>query len=135
MNAILLDTHVLLWTLLDDALLKDKFKAMIRDKNNTIYYSTLSILEVEIKIMKHPDEMPLTGERLITHCERAGFWRLDLNAKHILELKNLKRKENTPPHRDPFDRLMICQAIVEGMIFMTHDARIAEYVSDSIYKI
>jgi len=58
-----------------------------------------------------------------------------LNTKHILELKNLVRKENTPPHCDPFDRLIICQAIVENMIFMTHDARIAEYVTDSIYKV
>lgn len=135
MKAMLLDTHVLLWTLLDDAMLKNEIKAMIRDKNNTIYYSTLSVLEVEIKIMKHPDQMLLTGEQLINHCERAGFWRIDLNTAHILEMKKLKRKENTPQHKDPFDKLMLCQAIVENMLFITHDDRIAEYVSPMIYKI
>ena len=135
MKTLLLDTHILLWALLDDALLKDEIKTMIKDKDTTVYYSTLSILEVEIKVMKHPDQMPLTGERLINHCERAGFWRLDLTTDHILELKNLVRRENTPPHRDPFDKLMLCQAIVEGMTFITHDERIAEYVADVIYKI
>ena len=135
MKAFLLDTHILLWALLDDAMLKEDVRKMIRDGSNTIYYSTLSVLEVEIKLMKHPGEMPLTGERLINHCERAGFWRLDLDTKHILALKNLVRKENTPPHRDPFDRLMICQAIVEGMILMTHDTRIAEYDTMNVYEI
>ena len=58
-----------------------------------------------------------------------------LSEKHALELVNLKRYENTPPHNDPFDKMMLCQAIVENIFFMTHDSRIAEYDTPNIYKV
>lgn len=79
--------------------------------------------------------MPFDGSGMLEYCRQAGFKELPLNVKHTLAVKNLTRKENTPPHRDPFDRLMIAQAIVESMIFITHDMRIAEYTCPLIYKI
>ena len=132
---ILLDTHLLIWFFGGDEQLQLKARELIADEKNKIYYSLLSVWEVEIKHKVHPDRLSMTGERFLNHCEKLGFTQVPLSIEYILEVKNLVRRKNTPPHRDPFDRLMICQAIVEGMIFMTHDARIAEYVSDSIYKI
>ncbi len=132
---ILLDTHLLIWFFSGDEQLSPKARELIADEENEIYYSILSVWEVEIKHKAHPDRLSMTGERFLNHCERLGFVQVPLSVEYILEVKNLVRRENTPQHRDPFDRLMICQAIVENMIFMTHDARIAEYVTDSIYKV
>lgn len=132
---ILLDTHLLIWFFSGDEQLSLKARELIADEKNKIYYSILSVWEVEIKHKAHPERLSMTGERFLAHCERLGFVQVPLSVEYILEVKNLVRRENTPQHRDPFDRLMICQAIVENMIFMTHDARIAEYVADSIYKV
>ena len=131
----LLDTHVLIWYFADDKKLSDEVRKLIEDDMNEIYYSALSIFEIELKHANHPDLMPFIGEEIIKYCRQVGFKPLPLNQNHVLAVKNLTRKENTPPHRDPFDRLMISQAIVESMIFITHDARIAEYVCPLIYKI
>ena len=132
---ILLDTHILVWYFTDDAKLTNEARKMIENPANEIYYSILSVFEVEVKHAAHPDRISLSGEKFIDYCKKLGFVQLPLDIPHIFTLKNLKRKENTPPHRDPFDRLMIAQAIVESMIFITHDARIAEYVCPLIYKI
>lgn len=131
----LLDTHVLIWYFADDKKLSDEVRKLIEDDMNEIYYSALSIFEIELKHANHPDLMPFSGEEIIKYCRQVGFKPLPLNQNHALVMKTLTRKENTPPHRDPFDRLMISQAIVESMIFITHDARIDEYVCPLIYKI
>ena len=132
---ILLDTHVLLWFCKGDERLPLKVRELIADDANEIYYSILSVLEVEIKHAAHPDRLSLSGEDFINYCKKLGFVQVPLDVAHILEVKKLTRKENTPPHRDPFDRLMLGQAIVESMLFITHDARIAEYTCPLIYKI
>ena len=132
---ILLDTHTLIWFCRGDERLPIKARDIIADESNEIYYSILSVMEVEVKHMAHPDRISMDGERLLKHCQMLEFIPLPLDVPHILNLKTLIRQENTPPHRDPFDRLMIAQAIAENMLFITHDARIAEYVCPLIYKI
>ncbi|MBQ7454622.1 MAG: type II toxin-antitoxin system VapC family toxin [Selenomonadaceae bacterium] len=131
----LLDTHILLWLFSGDERLSEKARLIIADDANEIYYSLVSVWEVEIKHLAHPDKISMSGERFLNHCQRLGFIPVSLNVNHILALKTLTRKENSPPHRNPFDRIMICQAIVEDMTFITRDDRIAEYVSPIIYKI
>ena len=132
---ILLDTHILLWYFDDDERLPLNARFLIEEKSNEVYYSILSVLEVEIKHTAHPDRISMSGEQLLNHCQRLKFVRVPLDIKYIFAVKNLIRKPDTPPHRDPFDRLMLCQAIVDEMFFITHDERIAEYVSPMIFKI
>ena len=132
---ILLDTHNLLWFCKGDDKLSLKAREIIANTSNQIYYSVVSIWEVEIKHTAHPDKISMSGERLLEHCGRLGFIQVPIEVEHILAVRNLIREENAPPHKDPFDRLMLCQAIVEDMKFMTHDARIAEYVTDAVCKI
>lgn len=132
---ILLDTHILIWFCSGDKRLSQKARDIMADDKNEIYYSILSIWEVEIKHTAHPDKISMSGERLLEHCRRLEFISVPLDISHILAVKTLTRKEDAPPHRDPFDRLMICQAIVDNMLFITHDERIAEYVSPMIFKI
>mgnify|MGYP000048845553 CR=1 FL=1 len=132
---ILLDTHILVWFFSGDEQLSQKARDMIADEDNEIYYSILSAWEVEIKHTSRPDKLSLSCENFISYCEELKFIPLPIEIKHILQIGNLNRKEKTPPHRDPFDRAMLCQAMSENMIFMTHDERIAEYVTTCVYKV
>ena len=132
---ILLDTHILLWYFDGDERLTLEARCKIEDQSNEIYFSALSIFEIDLKHTNRPDQMPYSGEEILGYCQQSGFKALPLDVEHTLAVKTLTRKENSPPHRDPFDRLMICQAVVDNMLFITHDERIAEYVSPMIFKI
>lgn len=65
---ILLDTNILVWFIKDDVLLSQKAREILGDDNNEIYYSVLSILEVEIKHTSHPKGISLSGEQLLNFC-------------------------------------------------------------------
>ena len=131
----LVDTHILIWLVTNDKKLSQYARFNIYDATNEIYYSPLSLYEIDLKHSKHPDDMPTTGEEIFAFCEKAGFQYLPLKPEHTLHAKNLKRYENTPPHNDPFDKIMLCQAIAENMLFITHDNRIAEYDTPNILKV
>lgn len=124
---ILLDTHILLWTLSNDPRLPEKARKLIEDDRNEIYYSIVSLWEVQIKHLAHPDAMPVSAETLKEYCEQSGFQQILVRDRHIFALVNLKREKDAPPHKDPFDRMLICQASVENMIFITHDSLIPGY--------
>ncbi len=124
---LLLDTHILLWALTDDPRLDERARKLILDEKNEIYYSILSLWEIELKRLAHPDAMTITAKELAEYCAQAGYMRLPLQEQHIFALENLRRKPDAPVHKDPFDRLLICQACTEGMAFITHDALISGY--------
>ena len=124
---ILLDTHVLLWTLTDDAKLSSKARELIELPENDIYYSILSLWELKLKHMLHPDLMPVGPEEVSEYCHISGILELNIRKEHIFRLSELKRTESLPPHKDPFDRLLICQAATENMLFLTHDSRFLDY--------
>lgn len=131
----LLDTHILIWYFKGNEQLSKEARQIIENAENKIYYSPLSIYEIELKRVKHPDRMPVTGKEIINFCQKYNFKFLPPSEKHTLAVEKLKRFENTPPHNDPFDRMMLCQAVAENMLFITHDNRIAEYDCINIYKI
>ena len=124
---LLLDTHVLLWALANDARLTPQARRLIQDGENRVFYSIVCPWEVQIKHQRHPDKLALDGEQLVEYCRQAGFRQISLQDRHVFALGSLVRKEGAMPHRDPFDRIMICQASVEGMMLLTHDERIGEY--------
>ena len=132
---ILLDTHILIWFLTDSNLLTKNASALILAPENEIFYSAISIFEIDLKRQSHPEDMPFNGDEVISYCDELGFLQLSLTARHASIVKKLSRPENVPPHKDPFDRLMLAQAIAEDMTFMTHDKRIAEYLTPNIYKV
>ena len=130
----LLDTHIIIWFFTGNEKLPAKARTII-ENNDEIYYSPLSIYEIDNKRAKHPDKISSDGADIANRCQKVGIKVLPYTEKHALGLANLKRYENTPPHNDPFDRMMLCQAIAENMQFMTHDNRIAEYDCINVYKI
>ena len=124
---ILLDTHILLWALSDDERLSEKARKAVENEDNEIYYSIISLWEVELKRIAHPDAMRITAKELADYCEQSGFNRISIKDKHIYALSRLTRAENAPSHKDPFDRLLICQASEENMIFLTHGSLLGWY--------
>ena len=124
---LLLDTHILIWSLTDDPRLSDKARGMILDEKNDIYFSSVSVWEVALKHSIHPDNVSFTGQDMARYCEEAGFEPLNLKNDHVFALETIKRAADAPPHHDPFDRMLIAQAKAERMSFITHDPLLAGY--------
>lgn len=124
---LLLDTHIAIWALNDDPALSQKARALILDPDNTIYYSSVSVWEVCLKHERRPEAIPFDENLFSEECRAAGFFPLNLVDKHILGVRNLSRPELSKEHHDPFDRLLLSQAITEGMAFLTHDSLMADY--------
>ena len=132
---ILLDTHVLLWDLSGESVLTPKMIHYLEDRDNTLFYSTVSLWEIAIKQKLHPDLLPFHAEKLFRYCERFEYYRLDIKPEHIFALDGLHYPDDLHPHKDPFDRLLIAQAKAEGMRFMTHDEKLAGYDEPCILRV
>ena len=132
---LLLDTHILIWTLNDDPRLSKKAKNLILDRNNTVYYSVISIWEISIKHANHPEHIEFSGKDLSGFCEQAGFLPVDLCDEHVAALETIIRADGAPPHHDPFDRMLIAQAKTENMAFLTHDALLPYYQEKCIIPV
>ena len=118
-NDVLLDTHVILWAMLEDSRLNDKMLKIILDPNNRMHYSIASMWEVQIKYSL--GKLPISGIEFMHYCEQSGYHKLPIDDLHVVELAGLQRDESAPPHSDPFDRIMLSQAKAEGFTFLTHD--------------
>ena len=132
---LLLDTHLLIWALNEDPRLSEKARKMILDRGNVIYYSSVSIWEVSIKHANHPENVEFTGKELAKYCAEAGFLPIELKDRHVFALETLTRAEDAPPHRDPFDRILVAQAKAENMFFLTHDELIPYYEEKCIVPV
>ena len=124
---LLIDTHILLWALLDDDRLPQKARELLTHTENDVYYSIISLWEIELKHHLHPTQMPINAQAIDAYAQKAGFQSFPLHDRHIFALSSLYRPDTAKPHKDPFDRLLICQAKCENMIFLTHDTLLADY--------
>ena len=129
---LLLDTHILIWAIINSPRLPSEARNLILNPENEIFFSSVSLWEIEIKHLAKPDSIPLTAQVTYNYCKEAGFGQLPLRANSVFVLSSLKRQIDAPVHKDPFDRMLICQAITNNMKFITHDALINEYISDNI---
>ena len=122
---ILLDTHVVLWALADDPALPAEARALLSDERNALWVSAVSIWEISIKHALGRGDVPLSGKDALGYCRLAGYRWLDVRPEHAAAVEVLPRI-----HADPFDRLLVAQALTEPMKLLTHDAVIARYHSD-----
>ncbi len=124
---ILLDTHILLWALSGDPLLPQKARELIEDGKNDIFYSVISLWETELKHIAHPENLQVSAKEIEEYCKISGFSLLQLKQNSIYLLSSLNRPETEPPHKDPFDKILICQSLAENMTFLTHDKLLSGY--------
>lgn len=116
---LLLDTHVLLWSLTEPRKLSGGARKALEDAGNEVFVSAVSGWEIAVKRtlgkLKAPDDL----EAGIT---RHGFLLLNLTFPHAEHAGALP-----PHHGDPFDRMLVAQAQMEGLVLVTRDARISLY--------
>jgi PIN domain nuclease of toxin-antitoxin system len=123
---VLLDTHVALWAIQDNAALPSSAREIILSPTNTIYVSTATLWEISIKFSLGRGDMPIDAREALTYFREAGYRILPIEPEHVVEVQSLPAH-----HKDPFDRLLVAQALTEPMRLLTHDSLVARY-SDTI---
>ncbi len=117
---LLLDTHALIWALSAPRRLPVRIAAMIRDPGSDVYVSAASTWEIAIKSAVGKIEADLSA--IVDAARAAAFEELPITITHTARLRALPTH-----HRDPFDRLLIAQAIEERLTIITHDRAIGAY--------
>ena len=116
---LLLDTHVLLWWLDDDPCLPAAARALIRDPENVVFVSAVTLWEIWLKQSIGKLRLPATFEDRLAG---EAFENLPLTAAQTRRVALLPWH-----HRDPFDRMLLAQAQAEGMVLLTADAALSPY--------
>ena len=119
---LLLDTHISLWAITDDPRLTATARALIADEENEVFVSLASLWEIAIKHGPGRGDMPIGASAARGYFQAAGYKLLDIRPEHIEQLETLPRH-----HRNPFDRLLIAQALAVPLRLLTHDPAIAAY--------
>jgi len=119
---LLLDTHVLLWAVGDPERLAPDVRRRISDRTREVCFSVASLWEVAIKSALGRSDFSadpaLLRRGLLTH----GYVELPIGGEAVLELASIPQL-----HKDPFDRILLCQARVEGAVLLTVDRQLAAY--------
>ena len=123
---VLLDTHVALWAITDSPRLPESARALILSPRNQVWVSVVSLWEIAIKHSLGRGDMPVSAQEALDYFTAAGYRLLAVEPVHAAAVETLDRH-----HQDPFDRLLVAQALVEPLRLLTHDATMARY-HDSI---
>ncbi len=126
---LLLDTHVALWAITDSPKLSSKARDVIQSPKTTVWVSVASIWEIAIKHASGRGDMPISSQTAVHYFQESGYRFLPIDVEHSVAVEDLPAH-----HQDPFDRLLVAQALIEPMRLMTHDTLVALY-SDTIIKV
>jgi PIN domain nuclease of toxin-antitoxin system len=119
---LLLDTHVALWALTNDPRLSRRARALIEDPANDVLVSAASVWEIAIKHALGRGDMPISGDQALDWFRQAGYALLPIAPDHAAAVEHLPDH-----HRDPFDRLLVAQAIAEPLRLLTRDPLVLRY--------
>ncbi len=128
---LLLDTHVALWALTGNPRLTAPIRSQLSDQRNEVTVSVVTIWEIAIKAplaRRGIGAMPVGAREALDLCRRAGYRIITVSPEHAIAVESLP-----PLHNDPFDRLLVAQALEEPLRLVTHDAAVAAY-SDTIIR-
>lgn len=121
---LLLDTHIAIWLVRDATELSAQARRLIQEAE-AVHFSSASLWEATIKVGL--GKLPLDPQRLADQLQRAGIRPLDVTWQHALSVHRLP-----PIHKDPFDRLLVAQALAEPLHLLTHDATLVPYSADLV---
>lgn len=119
---LLLDTHILLWTLAEPRRIPKKTRTQLESADNEVLFSAASLWEVAIKVQTGRLTLPVPLEDLSAAAEAMGFIELPVRAVHAAAVARLPLH-----HRDPFDRLLVAQAMLEPTRLLTVDGPLRQY--------
>ena len=120
---LLLDTHAFLWWVTDSDELSRRARRLIADGRNEVFFSAASAWEIVIKANLGRVSLPEDAERYIpAQLEQNAFEVLPVRLHHALHVASLSDVQ-----RDPFDRLLVAQALTEKLAILSRDARLAAY--------
>ncbi|PHM64715.1 twitching motility protein PilT [Xenorhabdus stockiae] len=123
----LLDTHILLWYLAEPAKLKKEINELLRDTDNEVYFSAVSIQEIAIKRRLGRSDYSFEPAIITDVAQNeVGFLPLMVTIEHSLSYYELPIVK----HRDPFDLMLVAQAKYEGIILVTNDEAILTQFTD-----
>jgi PIN domain nuclease of toxin-antitoxin system len=127
---LLLDTHILLWALADPRRLSEPARDAIEAGDNEVLFSAASIWEIAIKSQVLRAEFGVDATTIINGARDTRFIELAISAEHAAAVAALP-----PHHKDPFDRLLIAQALTEPARLVTADKVLAAYSKDLVWLI
>jgi PIN domain nuclease of toxin-antitoxin system len=122
---LLLDTHIALWAVADDQRLPPRARDLISDQANDVFVSAAVVWEIAIKhalARGGANDMPLSGAEALRYFQDAGYELVGISPADAAAVETLPML-----HADPFDRLLIAQAITIPFRLLTDDARVATY--------
>ena len=119
---LLLDTHILLWAAYEPARLSADARAMLTDPNNTLHFSVASLWEIAIKSALGRPDFTVDAAELRLGLVANDYDELPIESAHVLRLPTLP-----PLHADPFHRILLAQAMAEGHVLLTADAKVLAY--------
>jgi PIN domain nuclease of toxin-antitoxin system len=129
---LLLDTHIALWAIADDPRLPTQAAELIADPDNEVLVSAASLWEIAIKhalARGGPNDMPISAQQALGYFRDAGYALLDIAPAHVVAVEQLPIL-----HADPFDRILVGQALTVPLRLITHDTRLARY-SDTVLMV
>jgi PIN domain nuclease of toxin-antitoxin system len=118
----LVDTHLLLWNVGGSRKLPARVARLFRDGRHEFFASAASLWEIAIKSSARPDEFAVDVARFREALLENGFQELPVTGAHAIAVARLPAI-----HRDPFDRLIVAQALVEPMVLVTADEKLGAY--------
>ncbi|MHB1145460.1 MAG: type II toxin-antitoxin system VapC family toxin [Thiobacillus sp.] len=119
---VLLDTHILLWALDAPQRLPQDVAARLESPETTVYFSAASIWEIAIKTALGKIDFPYSPEDISEAAKDTGFVELPVSAAHGAKVAHLPLH-----HRDPFDRLLVAQALLMPAQLLTADSALVPY--------
>jgi PIN domain nuclease of toxin-antitoxin system len=119
---LLLDTHLLLWAAGEPKRLSRTARRLIEDTDSLLLFSVVSLWEIAIKRGLGRKDFEVDPRLLRRALLDNGYEELPITSEHVVSVEGL-----LPIHKDPFDRLLVAQATVEGITLLTADERIAKY--------
>ncbi len=126
---LLVDTVTLLWAADKPHLLSNLVRLAIDDSGNDLFLSVTSVWEISVKVGSRKLTLPLPIEEFVASLvERMSLQVIDLTLEDVLHSKSLPLI-----HRDPFDRMLVCQALSRGLVIATPDPAIRRYAAPSIW--
>ena len=121
---LLLDTQMLLWSVADSGRLPCLARTLLEDVGNEVYFSAASQWEIAIKSALRRDDFTVDPVDFLASLASTGYVELPVSARHATHTAFLP-----PLHKDPFDRLLLAQAMLEPMTLLSNDRQLAAYWS------